>query len=443
MIYTKKISKKISKKIGKKHKNKGKTHIKIRTNKQLTDKKLTDKQFKNKSYIIVKCLDQVNSTSRLHFNILEDYLHKLGFNQNSAVKQIEKIDKNYLKENKISYDTYCSQKIRLPNITNVNLKYCCFMWINPIKPFLSSRYYNVKKYLINSINKEKIDSIYDKSELYNNFKLQSSKDMNIYIAESFNILEKDKYTFNGNNYYILRPIDSYGGKDILYISSKTELEKAIQYYDTKLNYRNIIHGKNVIASKYIINPYLFKGKKFHLRMYYMISYIEKVFNSFLMDCGNILTAYLPYTTDLPFIKEIHDSHLKSSENDYFYPEELEKYDNIKENKKQLNLNIFHKDIKIICKTLSKILINSKIPYTYHNEGNGFKVIGIDIMIDADTMKPKILECNIYPGYSFNNIENSNKFSQLYFKWINEVILEPTFKYKDQYIARKHPTYIQL
>ena len=65
------------------------------------------------------------------------------------------------------------------------------------------------------------------------------------------------------------------------------------------------------------------------------------------------------------------------------------------------------------------------------------------MIDADTMKPILIECNIRPGNAFKHIDNSAKFSQNYFKWINEVILEPTFKYKNQYIARKHSTYLDL
>jgi len=412
----------------------------IRTKKLIKSK---SRVYVKKTYLIVKCIKQVNTNENLHFDVLENYLNKLGIYENNAKKIIDKIDYDYLKKNKISIEKYCLKELNLPNVSKLNIKYCDFMWINVNSPFINKRYYGIKKYLINMIDKKKYDLIYNKSELYNNFKLQSPKNAKLYMADTFNILEKNKYAFNGKNYYILRPINSSGGNDILYISSKEELEKAIEYYKNTRNFMNILYGNNVIASKYIINPYLFKGKKFHIRFHYMVSYIEKVFNSFLMNYGYIYTSQDLYDTETPFVKEKHDTHLKSTDNDYSYPDDLAITDNIKHNKNKLDLVQFHSDLRSICKTLSKILLNDKSHFTYDTDKNGFKLFGIDIMIDADTMKPILIECNIRPGNAFKHIDNSAKFSQNYFKWINEVILEPTFKYKDQYIARKHSTYLEL
>jgi len=411
---------------------------------KIGDIKKTNKS--SKTYIIVKCLNSINNNKVLHLDVLEKHLNKLGIQQHTAKRIIDKLDYAYLKQNKFPIEKYCNEKLNLPSISKLNIKYCNFMWIDQINNIINTRYYNIKKYLINTIYKKKLDLIYNKSELYNNFKLQSPKDAKLYMADTFNILEKDKYEFNGHNHYILRPIDSFGGKNIFYISNINELEEAIEHYKKpSIDNFDIIHSNNVIASKYIINPYLFQGKKFHIRIHYMISYIEGVFNSFLFDTGLIYTGKELYDIDKPFTKDKHDTHLKSTDNDYYYPKDLEKYDNIKHNKNKIDLVKFHKDIITICKTLSKILINNKIPYTYNNntDMNGFKLLGIDIMIDADKMLPVLIECNILPGYAFKHTENSAKFSNIFFKWINDVILEPTFKYKDQYIARKHPTYINI
>jgi hypothetical protein len=411
---------------------------------KIGDIKKTNKS--SKTYIIVKCLynikKNINYNIYLNYNALEKHLNKLGIQEHTAKRIIDKLDYAYLKQNKIPIIKYCEEKLHLPSIAKLNLKYCDFMWIDLNLPFFN-RYYNVKKYLINMINKDKLNLIYDKSELYNNFKIQSPDTVNLYMAYTFNILEKDNYKLDGKNYYILRPIDSSGGSDIIYISTLEELKNALEYYKSKRNFKNIIYGSNVIASKYIINPYLFKGKKFHIRIHYMISYIEGVFNSFLLDNGQIITSKYLYDIDKPFTKDKHDTHFKTTDDDYNYPQDLEKYDNIKENKTKIDIKQFHKYLRTICKTLSQILFSDKKPYTYDTEKNGFKLFGIDIMIDADTMKPILIECNIRPSYGFKYTENRAKFLNIFFKWINDVILEPTFKFKDQYIARKHPTYINI
>ena len=107
----------------------------------------------------------------------------------------------------------------------------------------------------------------------------------------------------------------------------------------------------------------------------MISYIEGVFNSFLLDNGQIITSKYLYDIDKPFTKDKHDTHFQTTDDDYNYPQDLEKYDNIKENKTKIDLVKFHKDLLTICKTLSQILFSDKKPYTYDTEKNGFKLFG--------------------------------------------------------------------
>ena len=51
-------------------------------------------------------------------------------------------------------------------------------------------------------------------------------------------------------------------------------------------------------------------------MYYLISCINEVVNSFLLKDGKILTAKEQFDMDKPFTKDKHDTHLKSTLKDY-------------------------------------------------------------------------------------------------------------------------------
>ena len=63
------------------------------------------------------------------------------------------------------------------------------------------------------------------------------------------------------------------------------------------NYKGVIYGNNVVASPYITNLLLFRGRKFHLRMYYMISCINGIINTFFLDNGDIMTAKNNFNMD--------------------------------------------------------------------------------------------------------------------------------------------------
>ena len=77
------------------------------------------------------------------------------------------------------------------------------------------------------------------------------------------------------------------------------------------------------------------------------------------------------------------------------------------------------------------------------EDNGFIVMGADFMIDAITGNIILLEVNYKPGFGYNKRKNDIEFSSHFFNWINATILEPTYKYKNQYISRQHKTYLNL
>ena len=121
---------------------------------------------------------------------------------------------------------------------------------------LNPRYFGIKALLSNHLNKKKVDVIEDKTKLYIGFKNYNEKLSVKYLPQTFNITEFEKYKFGtiDKKYYILKPVVSYGGFDILYVSSKEDVENAIEYYNTHFDFRKMYYGSNVVAQEYIIKP---------------------------------------------------------------------------------------------------------------------------------------------------------------------------------------------
>jgi hypothetical protein len=434
------------------HVNRHGTFTRIKT--KLNNLKRKQNNVNGTTYIISECYNK--KLNKLYTDYLRKYLSKLNFTENtiqkeSDIRNLEKLNKSNKsnKSNKLKnkgkifekpLEKSCKIIMNLPlssKLINTNI---VFIWQSQIDKSYDSRMYKINGYLINMLNDSKLDCVNDKFVLYSNMMLNCPDVCNKHMAKTFKLNEKSKYKFykNNMNYYILRPIDSYAGKDILYISNELELNNAIKFYNTHKNYSGKLYQNNVIASEYIMNPLLFKGYKFHLRMYYMVSYIDNILNSFFMPEGDILTADKPYTIDKPFTKVIHDTHQTSSSDDYLFPKDLE-FNEI------INLNDIIEQMKNILKCITKIINkdnNNNNTWLYNNQKNGFSIMGVDFMID-NTGRVILIEINKKTGFGYNKKENDVVFSNNFFKWINEVILEPTFKYKDQTYARKHSTYLQI
>ena len=60
----------------------------------------------------------------------------------------------------------------------------------------------------------------------------------------------------------------------------------------------------------------------HLRIYYLVSCIDGVISSFLLDDGLIRTAYDQFDMDHPFTKAKHDTHLESTGADFSIKKEF-------------------------------------------------------------------------------------------------------------------------
>ena len=406
--------------------------------------KHTHKNNKKHYFYINKC--KFDNLYLLDYKILENYLVKLGLHPDKMMSVIENNDKIIAKQHNISYEDFCkfTKKIKPSKINTKSIIADVFFY-NINSDFLDKRFYPIQKYLVNILN-IKFDNITKKDNIYTY--LQSRKDFKEYekyFIETFPINDFEKYKFP--EYYILRPIDSFSGQGITYIKNKKELQKEIENYKKLKNHKGVIYGNDVIASPYITNLLLFQGKKFHLRMYYIVSCINGVINSFLLNNSDIITAEKPFDMELPFTADKHDTHLKSSSIDLIFKEHFTS-DNLGIEIIEEHKNKIYESSKKICKILTEMIIEKSDckkdckKILYPEQENGYHIFGLDIFVNKD-FECILIECNEHTGFeTFTEIGNQ-KLSNYIYKWINEIILEPLFKYNNPKIARKHKTYIKI
>jgi len=310
-----------------------------------------------------------------------------------------------------------------------------FIWLNYDENSLHSlkrKYYNTAIYLQNSLTN--MESISNKDKLHLDMKKYFPKIYNKHIAHSFLLSSDWKYPISINNdIFIARPINiliekrqrgvqdiAYGGKDIVIIHDQNTLQQAkslLNKYD------------NVLVSEYITNPILFRGHKCHIRTYLLASLINGSFNTYMVDFGRIFTAKLPFIHDDWNNSDIHDTHMKSTPTDWFFPKDFTN-NNITNINGQVNIsnrtiqNIFYQ-IKTIFSAVSKLL--SKTVSVYDNVKNGFNIFGIDLMIKSnskDEFTVVLLECNSEGTYKSKEPGTHTIIENVIFNWINDVILQP-------------------
>ena len=455
------------------------TKLSFRTNPQPTTSVTTvtipqpSKEKEHFSYFFVKCYnyDDTPMYTDLDGAVLETFLNKLGVKPDDAIKSIQIFDKKSTKYNNennnlvnMNQSDFCKGKpyplfsdIKLKSI---HIKAKIFIFdINSLH--MNKRYYNLPKYLVNIFNKTTITKIIDKYNLTLSFKAIAPEATKLFIPNTFKI-DAPRDTFEFPLWYILRPIDGFGGNDIKYVNSKRALYDAIHFYNNNsLSQLSTTkkYGNDVIASEYITTPLLFNSRKFHLRLYYLVFYSKhyKVFNSFYLDTlGKLFTAKLPFTMDEHTFnnKDIHDTHADTTDEDYFYPasftiDKITLSDNTKiANEDKFNNKVVNmkNQIKLIMSIISQIMVNNCDTLLYNTDANAYHIFGIDIMIDDTNNKftPKLIEINFAPGFGHKpetKHETQSLLSNGVYGWINETVLEPLLRDNNPLLARKHSTYI--
>jgi hypothetical protein len=419
-----------------KHKNKYKKYSKKDSKKasKKYSKKVGEPATKfNNTYYLDSCFIVNAEDKWLFMDRLLYHLHKIGLKEDPLMKQIMNNDIKYLRSKHIAFDTEkCLSDYNIP--VNFNQKLLRPMFLFSYEYTLDKRYINSKSKLMNMLNVQHAHNILLKNELYNNMKAKNPEFTAKHMAVTFMIDDVTKYKFP--KHYILRPIyERFNGifrtfYYMTFISNKTEYDKIIEFYNEN-NYDN-----KIIASEYIMNPLLFKGKKCHIRMNYLITVVNNKVRCFLSEYGRVFTAVDKFdTTTLPFTRDMHLSIFGGTRNDLIFPDVF--------NDENLNVKVDTNDIMRQMRECMKIatsLIDKSNPTKFINlniQDNGYNLCGVEFLVD-DTGNVFLLEINKPHGLSFHNRDVCEFFNNYLFDWIADCILYPLFKGTD---ATKHPTYL--
>ena len=298
-------------------------------------------------------------------------------------------------------------------------KFVMFRYITSNDIKITHKYYKVPIFCINIL--EKTNCITDKYQLYNNMNKYFPEHIDNFMPKSFKLTIDTQYNSKDGDIFITRPVNnlktklrSASGQDIYIYNNEETLEKAKQ---------NLNKFDNVIVSKYITNPLLFHGKKFHFRAYMIVTVLNGLYTSHMLDICRIFTSKNKFINDDYQNKKIHDTHYRYNDDDYIFPnhfttENLNKV--INENDIQKILD----DIKLICFKMAFIF--SKSVKLMSNTKNGFHLFGFDIMLD-ENLNPILLECNRFQGTGLDHSqEMKTLFENKFFDWMNDIILKPLF-----------------
>jgi hypothetical protein len=360
--------------------------------KQISALEMTRKDFNNK-FIIVYSNYLHKKETDIDYNKIEQYLYNYGLTPS---------------------DIYSSM--------GTQPAFIWFSYEEPANYNIIRQHYNTNAYLGNCL--DSLENIDDKELMFTLLKKTYPNDYKTFLADSFPLTTKTKYV--DGEIYIARPITSIdiitkakkikacSGRDIIYITNEKTMNTAkelLERYD------------KVLISKYIRNPLLFKNRKFHLRLMYLITLFDSIVKTYLLHEGIIITAKYPFKLANFDDMYIHDTHYKTTDDLYFFTEHF-KTENMSVPITSDIIESIWEKIRNIMKKVSNILVNDENHIkSYNNIKYGFEIIGVDIMI-TDNMEPILIECNINPGFGEANNKKAERYHTLFCKSINENVLMP-------------------
>jgi hypothetical protein len=239
------------------------------------------------------------------------------------------------------------------------------------------RVFGIKSKLKNQVDNHK--NITQKDSLYQNLKRGKNKK---YLLENFDIdinkvnYQKVKKLFD-NKVWIFKPAGDWAGRGIEVFDNYLDFNN---YLTTLGEYRKR-RKTNWVLQEYINDPLLVEGRKFHIRMYYLV-YHQK---AFLYNLGQVYTAKKKFKQSDYGNKDIHDSHITGSLEGLYFPNSFKLSKKVKEDLHQQIIDIFT-DVKKITKV-------GCFPETK----DCYEILGADLMITAD-YQVKLIEINTKIGY---------------------------------------------
>lgn len=337
------------------------------------------------------------------------------------------------------------------DLKSKNVDFVCVDGITSKK----KQYYDLNIGIKNIINVEEVRNIINKD----NFKISLQKlndpkvnkillkDKTIHlkdIAKNHDKLNSYKNFFTNNKIAALKLVGAANGKHI-YICTSFETFKDIclniindnkeKWYDPKyIKMPKFVYNMKTkdkwVLQNYILNPLLYKKKKFHLRVIFLcLNKQNRVKKGYYFKLIPILTAKNEFIEGSYDNKSIHDSHYGSTDEEKYFPDDFEEYFG-KEKTKFVSNEIFN-----IMKSLVHILRNVKC---YEDTKNCYQTYGCDIMI-TDDWKVYLIEINQFHG----GILSDNVYYDFYNEMLTltvDTVFPPKNKLKTKKLFVPIPNY---
>ena len=211
-----------------------------------------------------------------------------------------------------------------------------FLYINGKYEWTSNRYKKLQNELPNTSLKNFLDikskeEICLKNNLYKNMKKLYPKIYKKYFSEQFEIdlnninnLNKIKKAFKKKEYWILKPVFSYSGKGVKVFNNFNDFEKHINKLKEKNECNKLGWKKKCyyVLSEYIDKIKLYNNKKFHIRLYFLVTLLNGNKKCYYSKNGYLLHAKKDYNLE-NLSHNIHNSHTNSTDGAIFFPECLD------------------------------------------------------------------------------------------------------------------------
>eukprot|EP00048_Salpingoeca_helianthica_P024004 m.29021 g.29021 ORF g.29021 m.29021 type:complete len:450 (+) comp9127_c0_seq1:1946-3295(+) len=221
---------------------------------------------------------------------------------------------------------------------------------------------------------------------------------------------------------IFRPSECYSGMGIttLRAPSPDDARRAVEHGRAegfKLTHR----PSPVLISRYITNLALWRGRKFHMRVYFLVSVVRGTLRSYVWEQGKILAASKPYVHDHFDDAAIHDTHYRSTGGDFVFPKDLVSAEG----------GVSEETFARAWANLKQILVHVSEIYLPHAKvfdecKYGFEVFGLDVLMQASG-EAVLLEVNDKIGYNYSTDEFRLRFSREFFAWVNATTLAPLLR----------------
>lgn len=198
-----------------------------------------------------------------------------------------------------------------------------------------------------------------------------------------------------NKPVILKPIEGWGGFNISVLNNYKEFQKTIKklkeekerdnWSKTKDQKNNWITNLYWIIEKYIEDPHLYQGKKYHARVYFFHTNHKK---SFIYNTFRLAIAEEEYKKEDLGNKKIHDTHfVVKDQTNLVYLDQI------------LNKEEYQYVLEQILMIFNSISRNLQLS-CHHQNKHCFETFAADIMLEKD-LTVKLIELNTNPGFNKN------------------------------------------